>query len=242
MKFFDYDLTLDIDNVDFTSIKCDHPYVVDCLNPHSFVTAEKDDEFKQSLIECDMLIPDGVGVCMEVHRWLGRQIKKIAGDDFHLQVLDQLNKKGGKVFYMGSTERVLAGIRDHIERDYPNIEVMTHSPSYCAKLSDTENADIIAKIEDFAPDALMVGLGAPKQEKWIHQNLPQLHTPKVIGAIGGAFEFFAGTIKRAPAWVVAHHLEWLFRFLKEPRRMWQRNVISAPAFLRYTKKHHSQMG
>lgn len=241
MKFFDYELTLEIENIDFLSNNSGHPVVVSCLNPHSFVKAENDSVFKEALRHSDYLIPDGVGICMEVHRWAGKQIKKIAGDDFHLQVLDQLNRQGGKIFYLGSTEKVLSGIRDHMHFDYPRIEVMTHSPSYCTQHSKEENAAIIAKIEAFAPDALMVGLGAPKQEKWIYQNLEQIHTPQVIGAIGGAFEFFAGTIKRAPKWAINMHAEWLFRFIKEPLRMWERNVVSTPKFLRYVKKHHENM-
>lgn len=241
MKFFNYNLTLDIDGVRLIDKNREKPIVIDCLNPHSFITANDDPEFKQALEECDILLPDGVGICMEIHRYRNKQIKKIAGDDLHMHLLDELNAIGGKAFYMGSRLDVLQKIKDRITLDYPNIKVMVHSPSYAPKFSDEENAEIVSKIEAFAPDVLLVGLTAPKQEKWIHSQLGRLTTPKVICAIGGAFEFFAGTIKRAPQWAINIHCEWLWRFMREPRRMWQRNMVSTPRFLRYVKQHHEEM-
>ena len=102
MKFFSYNLTLDIDGLQMVDPDRERPWVVDCLNPHSFVTAEEDAAFKQALTDCDILLPDGVGICMEVHHWKGRQIKKIAGDDFHRHVLGELEAMGGRIYYMGS--------------------------------------------------------------------------------------------------------------------------------------------
>ena len=241
MKFFDYDLTLEIEGIDFLSKRNERPIVVSCLNPHSFVKAENDSVFKEALQHSDYLLPDGVGICMEVHRWGGRQIKKIAGDDFHKYILEQLKEKGGKVFYMGSTEKVLSGIRERLQKDYPNIEVKTHSPSFSSRMSEKEASAIIAEIESFAPDALWIGLGAPKQEKWVYDNLAKLHTPRLVASIGGAFEFFAGTIKRAPQWAINMHAEWLFRFIKEPFRMWERNMVSTPKYLLYVRKHHDKI-
>ena len=123
MKFFDYELTLEIENIDFLSNNSGHPVVVSCLNPHSFVKAENDSVFKEALRHSDYLIPDGVGICMEVHRWAGKQIKKIAGDDFHLHVLDQFivasgdffsSYGGGQVYVKNLVDEM---IRQQIEAD-----------------------------------------------------------------------------------------------------------------------------
>ena len=215
--------------------------VVTCMNPHSFVTALEDDAFRQALRESDMLLPDGVGVCMALKRWKGVEVPKIAGSDFHQQVLEELQRKGGSIFYMGSSPAVLQRSEQRLAKEYPNIRCRTYSPPDVPVLSEEDNARICQAIEEFAPDALMVGMTDPKQEKWIHSNLSRLHSPKVIGAVGGVFDFFAGTIKRAPAWAIRLHIEWLWRFVREPKRMWQRNMVSSPRFLRYTRKHHNEM-
>ncbi len=241
MKFYDYNLTLSIDNYDFVCNNRTKPVVVNCLNPHSFVTAENDSLFKEALRHSDLLLPDGIGICNAVHRWKHTRIHKIAGDDFHHQLLLELEQKQGKIFYMGSSPHVLARIEARLQQEYPHITVATHSPSFCPEFSAEENAAIIDKIERFAPDALLVGMTAPKQEKWVYSHLEAFTTPKVIGNIGAVFDFYAGTKKRAKPWVIKLRLEWLARLLQDPARMWRRNFISAPLFILYNIRHHKEM-
>ncbi len=239
MRFFNYNLNTDIEGIDFVR-PAQKPLVVNCLNPHSFVTALGDPSFRSALEESSILLPDGVGVCMALKRYKDEEIHKIAGDDLHHQMLSQAEAIGGKVFYMGSTPEVLRLIEEHLHRDFPNIQVKTHSPSYCAEMSEEENSEVVEMINAFEPDILFVGLGAPKQEKWVHRNSSRLNA-KSIANIGGAFEFYAGTIKRAPQWAISLRLEWLVRFLHEPKRMWERNMVSSPRFLRYTRQHCAEM-
>ncbi len=241
MKFYGYNLTLSIDNYTFTDKTCTHPVVVNCLNPHSFVTAESDPAFKEALRSSDLLLPDGIGICNAVRRWRHTRIRKIAGDDFHRHILNQLEQHHGRVFYMGSMPHVLGKIEQRIRKEYPHIAVATHSPSFCAEFSDAENRAIVEKIEAFAPDVLWVGMTAPKQEKWVHSQLRRLTTPKVIGNIGAVFDFYAGTKQRAPRWMIALRLEWLARLLLDPRRMWRRIFVSAPQFILYNLRHHKAM-
>ena len=92
-------------------------------------------------------------------------------------------------------------------------------------------------INDANPDVLWVGMTAPKQEKWVEANSQQLNTP-VIGSIGAVFDFYAGTKRRAPQWIYRIGLEWAYRFILEPRRMWQRNVVSAPKFVWQVLRRH----
>lgn len=239
MRFFNYNLTTDIQGTDF--VHPDRaPLVVNCLNPHSFVTALKDEPFRAALEESSILLPDGVGVCIALKRWRDEEVDKIAGDDLHHYILSQVEAIGGKVFYMGSTPEVLSLIEEHLHRDFPHIQVASHSPSYCAEMSEEENSKVVELINAFEPDVLFVGLGAPKQEKWVQRNRSRLNA-KSIANIGGAFEFYAGTIKRAPKWAISLKLEWLVRFLHEPKRMWERNMVSSPRFIRYTKRHCAEM-
>lgn len=241
MRFFCYNLTLDIEGTSFFDSNRTKPLVIDCLNPHSFITAEDDPLFKEALKACDILLPDGVGICMQVHKWRDTQIKKIAGNDLHLQLLNELNAINGRVCYLGSRPEVLQKIEQRLSKEYPNISVMTHSPSFSEKISEEESAAIVDKINTFGADALFVGMTAPKQEKWIYAYCERLTTVKVAAAIGGAFDFFAGTIKRAPEWAINMHIEWLVRFIREPRRMWKRNMVSTPRFLSYVYKNHAEM-
>lgn len=240
-RFYNYWLTTDLSVCTLVDYERKKPLVVNCINPHSFVTAERDPLFKAALQASDMLLPDGMGICAAVNHWKHKKIAKIAGDDFHLQLLEELDAKHGKVFYLGSTPEVLSKIAERLSREHPHISCATLSPSYCPTFSAEENAVIIDKIEAFAPDALLVGMTAPKQEKWLFANIDKLTTPKVTGCIGGAFEFYAGTKKRASSWAVAHGAEWLVRLLKDPRHMWRRNFISSPQFILYNIQHSKDM-
>lgn len=241
MIFFEYNLVEDLKSIKLQDPNVNTPRVVNCLNPHSFVTALTDNAFHQALVSSDYLLPDGVGITMALKQYKGLELPKIAGEDFHFEILGQLNQVNGKLFYLGSSAKVLSLIEDRIHKEYPNIQVKTHSPSYCTVFSDEENQEMVNLINDFAPDALMVGMTAPKQEKWVNQNLDQFTSPMLIGSIGAVFDFFAGTIKRAPRWAIQLRLEWLYRFLQEPKRMWKRNFVSTPKYLKYVKSHQSEI-
>ena len=240
MKFFDYDLVSDIKSI-IVDCETRSLRVVNTLNPHSFVTALSDEVFHKALVTSDFLLPDGVGITMSLKKYKGLELQKIAGEDFHYEALRQLESMGGRLFYLGSSPKVLSLIENRIHQEYPHISVCTHFPSYCDEFSLEENRQMVERINEFNPDVLLVGMTAPKQEKWVYRNLDQFTSPMLIGCIGAVFDFFAGTIRRAPAWVIKLHLEWLYRFLQEPKRMWKRNFVSTPLYLQYVKKHHSEM-
>ncbi|MBP5547939.1 MAG: WecB/TagA/CpsF family glycosyltransferase [Bacteroidales bacterium] len=239
-KYFNYCLTVNINDVVIPDA-CSQPMVVNCLNPHSFINALDDNDFKKALEQSDYLLPDGEGICITLKKWRKIKIDKIAGDDIHRHLLSQLSAKGGKVYYMGSSPQVLQLIANKLHKEFPTITARTHSPSFCDKLSKDESLSIVTDINNFAPDVLFVSMTAPKQEKWVKQYKSLLTNVKIIASIGAVFEFYAGTVKRAPAWTVKLKLEWLVRLLKEPRRMWSRNFVSTPRFLRWVKKNHCDM-
>ena len=241
MKFFDYQLATSLEEAPYVDATRRTPLVACFLNPHSFVTALHDGTFRKALRECDLLFPDGVGICDAVRHVRHVRIDKIAGDDFHRRLLQELDSTHGRIFYLGSRPEVLRRIRARLAAEHPSIAVATHAPTYARHLPAQESRDILREIDDFAPDALMVGMTAPKQEKWIHAHLPHLATPKVVAAIGGVFEFYAGTERRAPRWACDHHLEWLFRLAKSPLRMARRNLVSTPKFLWYVHTHKDLM-
>jgi N-acetylglucosaminyldiphosphoundecaprenol N-acetyl-beta-D-mannosaminyltransferase len=213
--------------------------LINCLNAYSYNVAQKDSLFAESLIRGDYLIPDGASIVMAC-KWLkakSQPQRRIAGWDlfaYEMQRLDGKSKKEevkSKVMFIGSSEKVLALIRERAKLDFPHIEVETYSPPYKKVFSDEDNQAIIKVINDTNPDLLWIGMTAPRQEKWIYTHWDNLNIQCHVGTIGAVFDFYAGTAKRAPIWWQEHSLEWLFRLLMEPSRMWRRYLIGNPLFL-----------
>ena len=213
--------------------------LINTINAHSYNTAQKDDAFAEALSEGDYLIADGASVVLAC-RWLkakSQPKERIAGWDlftFEMQRLNVRCKKDDvrcKVMFLGSSEKVLAMIRERAAVDYPNLEVVTYSPPYKAEFSDEDNKAMIQAINEANPDLLWIGMTAPKQEKWTYQHWKELNIHCHCGTIGAVFDFYAGTVKRAPLWWQTHSLEWLYRLLSEPKRMWRRYIIGNPMFL-----------
>lgn len=216
----------------------DGKLLINTINAHSYNTALKDSLFAEALTKGDALIPDGASVVMAC-RWLkakSQPVERIAGWDLFVHEMDRLNRKGGTCFFMGSSEKVLELIRKRAAVDYPNIKVETYSPPYKPEFSEEDNKGIIEAINKANPDLLWIGMTAPKQEKWTYTHWKELDIHCHVGNIGAVFDFFAGTVERAPLWWQEHSLEWLYRLLKEPKRMWRRYIIGNTLFLKNVVK------
>lgn len=246
-KTYDYEniMSYDVFNDDIKSIGIDQgkKIIVNCMNPHSYIVAKKDEMFKKSLLSSDILLPDGSGFVLAARLLKNKSIKKIAGNDFHLHILDTLNRSKGSVFYMGASQKTLNFIHKKISNDFPNINVGSYSPPFKDTFSVKDNDVIFERINSFSPDVLFIGMTAPKQEKWLYQNMGKLNF-RLASSIGAVFDFYAGTIKRPSKIWIKLHLEWLARFLNEPKRLFKRNFISTPLFLvdlvcSYFKKNNS---
>lgn len=135
------------------------------------------------------------------------------------------------VMFMGSSQKVLDLIVKRAAKVYPHLKVVTYSPPYKPEFSKEENKAIIDAINAADPDLLWIGMTAPKQEKWTYSHWDELNIHCHVGTIGAVFDFFAGTVERAPMWWQRHGLEWLYRLLKEPKRMWRRYIIGNALFL-----------
>ena len=209
--------------------------LINTINAHSYNVAQKDDLFAQALAGGDYLIPDGASI-VKACRWLkgkSQPAERIAGWDLFEFEMNRLKAKSEKckVMFMGSSERVLQLIRERAAKDYPLLDVVTYSPPYKPEFTADDNAAIVSAINAANPDLLWIGMTAPKQEKWTFQHWPQLNIHCHVGTIGAVFDFYAGTAQRAPLWWQRHSLEWLYRLMKEPRRMWRRYVVGNPLFL-----------
>lgn len=135
------------------------------------------------------------------------------------------------VMFMGSSQKVLNLIVKRAAEVYPHLKIVTYSPPYKPEFSEEDNKAIIDAINAVNPDLLWIGMTAPKQEKWTYSHWNELNIHCHVGTIGAVFDFFAGTVERAPIWWQRHGLEWLYRLLKEPKRMWRRYIIGNTLFL-----------
>jgi exopolysaccharide biosynthesis WecB/TagA/CpsF family protein len=204
--------------------------LITTINPHSWVMADRDNEFQSALQDSDILLPDGVGIVLTARLLWRERFPRLAGSDLHKMILTKLNQVSGRCFYLGASPQVLSRIRQKLQMEYPNIEVGTYTPPFRKTFSEEENLQMINAVNQFKPDVLFVGMTAPKQEKWLHRH-KSLIQANVMCAIGGAFDFYAETVPRAPQWMIEHGLEWLHRLLQEPKRMWKRNLVSTPSFI-----------
>ena len=223
--------------------------LINTINAHSFNTAQEDELFAETLMNGDFLIPDGSSI-VKACKWLNAKSQpkeRIAGWDLFTFEMENLERKSEKikenseklgcafkklsVMFMGSSEKVLSLICERAAVDYPNLDIITYSPPYKSEFSEEDNAAIIKAINDANPNLLWIGMTAPKQEKWTYQHWKELNIHCHVGTIGAVFDFYAGTAKRAPQWWQEHSLEWLYRLMKEPKRMWRRYLIGNPLFL-----------
>lgn len=202
-----------------------------CANPHSLVTARRDAAFASALKRADILLPDGMGVVKASRMLGGRIAARVSGPDVFMGLLGRMQEAGGYTcFFLGSTGETLHGIKDRMEREYPDVRTAgTYSPPFTGTFTEEQTQAMIDAVNAARPDVLWVGMTAPKQEKWVHENLDKLDV-KLVGCIGAAFDFFAGTKKRSAPLFRRLGLEWLPRFFREPRRMARRVLISAPRF------------
>lgn len=209
--------------------------LINTINAFSYDNARKDVLFSEALQKGDALIPDGISI-VKACRFLNAKSQpkeRIAGWDLFVYEMEKLNRVGGKVMFLGSSDAVLNLIRQRVAEKYPKIEVDTYSPPYKPVFSDEENEAMISAINHSNPDLLWIGMTAPKQEKWAYTHLDRLDVHCHIGTIGAVFDFFAGTVKRAPERWQRAGLEWLYRLLSEPRRMWRRYFIGNAKFIYY---------
>lgn len=209
--------------------------LINTINAFSYDNARKDVLFSEALQKGDVLIPDGISI-VKACRFLNAKSQpkeRIAGWNLFEYEMGKLNRVGGKVMFLGSSDAVLNLIRQRVAEKYPKIEVDTYSPPYKPVFSDEENEAMISAINHSNPDLLWIGMTAPKQEKWAYTHLDRLDVHCHIGTIGAVFDFFAGTVKRAPERWQRVGLEWLYRLLSEPRRMWRRYFIGNAKFIYY---------
>jgi len=207
--------------------------LINTINAHSYNIARKDLAFSDALHGGDYLIPDGMSIVIACRllKAASRPKERIAGWDLFVFEMERLNERGGVCFFLGSGDAVLEKIHKRCAVDYPNIVVKSYSPPYKSEFSPEDSESMVKAVNAASPDLLWIGMTAPKQEKWTFSHWKELDIHCHCGTIGAVFDFYAGTVSRAPLWMQKSGLEWLYRLMKEPRRMWRRYVIGNTKFM-----------
>ena len=217
-----------IDRVMSWAKRRESKYICAC-NVHVVVTAKRDVHLAKAIDHCDLATPDGMPIAWSIRRAGFRHQQRINGPDLMLQSCLRAGQDGVPIFLFGSAETTLAALRTKLLALSPNLRIAgIYSPPY-RKFSDAEDAEIATTINASGAGIVFVGLGCPKQELWMEQQRGTIKA--VMIGVGAAFDYHAGTLKRAPGWMQSIGLEWLFRLAAEPRRLWRRYLVTNSVFI-----------
>ena len=198
-------------------------------NVHTTVRSSEDEAYRAIQNGSILTIPDG-GPLSSVGRKRGAtQIARTTGPDYMGEIFKISAEKGYRHYFYGSTPETLEKLVINLQKEYPGITVVGSCSPPFRELSADEDSKITAGICDAAPDFIWVGLGAPKQERWMAAHQGRVNGLMV--GVGAGFDYFAGNISRAPAFMQNHNLEWLYRLIQEPRRLFKRYLVTNSKFI-----------
>jgi N-acetylglucosaminyldiphosphoundecaprenol N-acetyl-beta-D-mannosaminyltransferase len=197
---------------------------------HGLMEAHKDPATHSVLNSADLWVPDGIAPVWLARLRGHRNVVRAPGTEIMMEFLKRANEKSYSSYFYGDTGPTLAALTTTVSRKYPGHRIAgVYSPPF-RPLSSAEETEIIDRINAACPDVLWVALGMPKQDMWIHQRIARLKVPVAIG-VGAAFAFVAGTVSRCPDWIGKAGFEWIYRFLREPRKLWHRDLFDGPRFI-----------
>lgn len=197
---------------------------------HGLWEAHKNPQLQSMLNSAELWVPDGIAPIWVARLRGHRGVERAPGAEIMREFFNRAGQKSFRSFFYGDTDSTLLALQATLARDYPGHEIAgVFSPPF-RRLTPEEDREIIERINAARPDVLWVGLGMPKQDIWIYERLDRLKVPVAIG-VGAAFAFVAGTVPRCPEWMGRTGFEWVYRFLKEPKKLWRRDLLDGPRFL-----------
>lgn len=196
------------------------------VNIHCINTAFKDLKYKKVINSADLVYCDGAGVVMG-SRILGLNLfQRMTGADWIYNLCEVCSSKGYSIYLLGAEPTIAEKARDKLISQFPKLKIAGTFHGY---FEENYNDHLIEKINSAKPDILLVGMGSPKQEKWINENFGKLNA-NIVWGVGALMDFVTGKVSRAPEWMLDNGLEWLHRLIVEPRRLWRRYVLGNPIF------------
>ncbi|MCM1985149.1 WecB/TagA/CpsF family glycosyltransferase [Lyngbya confervoides] len=213
-----------------TAAQAGKPLSVSALAVHGVMTGVLDQEQAYRLNHLDLLVPDGQPVRWALN-WLYRcgLADRVYGPTLMLKICDRVAQLGLPIALYGSKPEVLKSLADNLKQKFPELQILDQQPSRFRQVSVEEQLDIASQIRHSGAKLVFVGLGCPRQEVWVYENRDLLGMPAI--AVGAAFDFHAGLLSQAPKWMQDRGLEWFFRLLKEPSRLWRRYLLLNPLYI-----------
>jgi exopolysaccharide biosynthesis WecB/TagA/CpsF family protein len=203
---------------------------------NALLHARADERLTEVYNTAGLTVPDGMPLVWAGHKAGFDQMDRVAGPDLLERVMAEAAERGWTQYFYGGAEGVAEELREVFQRRHPALKVVgTECPPY-RPLTEAEDAAAVARMNEARPDIIWVGLGAPKQERWMADHRDRLNASILIG-VGAAFDFHTGRLDRAPLWMQRAGLEWSYRLYKEPRRLWKRYVLGIPRFLLGILRH-----
>lgn len=225
--------TLEIIERDLKNIKGNYICV---SNVHTTVMSYENEKYRKIQNESFMSLPDGrpLSILQKLNGY--KDAKRVTGPDLMEEIFNISEEKGYTHYFYGSTEDTLKKLKEQLNKKYPKLNIVgMYSPPF-RLLSEDEDKKIINEINIKSPDFLWVGLGAPKQEIWMYEHKNKINS-LMIG-VGAGFDYLAGNIKRAPWWMQNMGLEWLYRLMQDPKRLFKRYFTTNLKFLYLITKNH----
>jgi N-acetylglucosaminyldiphosphoundecaprenol N-acetyl-beta-D-mannosaminyltransferase len=223
----DYDRTMDwIDEM----VSARRRGYVSAAAVHLVMVSQEDAETRRAVLGCSLAVPDGQPLVWAM-RSLGHDASRVYGPDLMARYCERSAKTGTRMYlYGGRNQGALVQLALNLRQRYPGVKIVGgYSPPFRA-LTDEETDRVIDDINGCGADVVWVGIGQPKQERWMADFRDRLETPVLVG-VGAAFDFHAGLVPQAPDWMQRMGLEWLFRLAHEPRRLWRRYLHYNPRFI-----------
>ena len=197
---------------------------------HGIITAHEDEQFRDILNDGTIVTPDGMPVVWAMRSFGARNQQRVYGPTLMLHVCESAARLGHRIFLYGTRPSTLTALSQNLKANFPSLQIAgAYAPPF-RPLTPEEDAECVKAIHDSGADLIFVGLSTPKQERWMVAHRETLAGTVMIG-VGAAFDFHAKQLRQAPAWMQRSGLEWLFRLICEPARLWRRYLLTTPRFL-----------
>lgn len=202
------------------------------INASKINLMQKDPKLREIVNACPLINADGASIVWAAKR-LGIPLKeRVTGIDLFLRLIKLASEKKYKIYLFGAKEEVVVKVKNILQKKYPGIQIVGYRNGY---FTDSDESEIVKNMKDSKADMMFVAFSSPKKEYWVNKYLKDLQIPFVMG-VGGSFDVVAGVTDRAPLWMQKYGLEWFYRFVQEPRRMWKRYMIGNIEFVVLTYK------
>ncbi|WP_303870855.1 WecB/TagA/CpsF family glycosyltransferase [Acetobacterium wieringae] len=203
------------------------------INASKVNLIENDPELRRIVNSCPLINADGTSIVWAAKRVGIPLTERVTGCDLFQKLVAVAAEKGYKIYLFGAKEEVVSKVKAIFEKEYSGIQIVGYRNGYFTEVDEPE---IVKNMADSCADMLFVAFSSPKKEYWINKYIDKLNIPFVMG-VGGSFDIVAGVTGRAPEWMQAFGLEWFYRFIQEPRRMWKRYIIGNAKFVGLTYKY-----